>query len=36
MEIKGHHIKECKFKSFNKNIVENDGVKELISMVSNI
>jgi hypothetical protein len=38
-----HYIKECRFKNFNKkggsfkvNMVENDEVRELIVMVSNI
>jgi hypothetical protein len=40
---KGHYIKECRFKNFNKkggsfkvNMVEKDEVKELVDMVSNI
>jgi len=40
---KGHYIKECRFKNFNKkggffkvNMVEKDEVKELVAMVSNI
>jgi len=41
---KGHYIKQCKFKSFNKkngfffkvNMVEKEKVKELVVMVSNI
>jgi hypothetical protein len=40
---KGHYIKECRFKNFNKNggffkvnMVEKDEVRELVAMVSNI
>jgi hypothetical protein len=42
-ENKGHYIKECRFKNFNKkggsfkvNMVEKDEVRELVAMISNI